>query len=235
MTTDKGTDQNHMNKDQYQLDVNGIRVPVPDPTVLTTQQLIREQLALRELLETEISSVAKANDLHREIIETRLDGMDLAIRLLQDTADKFPARIEEKIVALSQVVEGKLETLVEKFESVQKQFNERDVRTEQAAGAVKIAVDAALQAQKEAASEQSKSNAAATTKSEASTTKLIDAQAALIATMTKAFDDKIADVKDRITRVEGGGEGKGQAIGYLFAGLGALIGLAGLAFGLLRG
>src|SRR6185369_6029345 len=142
--------------------------PVPDPTLLTTQQLLRENLWLREVL------------------ETRLNGMDKAIELLQATADKFPARIDEKIVSLQQVHE-------EKFNSIQVQFKERDVRTEQTSKDSKVAIDAALQATKESSVEQNKSFALATAKSEAGFSKQIDQLGVLIQTMTKAFDDKIDD------------------------------------------
>lgn len=248
----------------------GGSVPVPDPTELTTKQLLRELATVRELLEVKldgfvrllhestvridariealnearltlantlneriefrVQEAAHNNDLSRDILQTRLDGMDKAIELLQVSRDKFPQQIDEKIHSLASIHAEKFVTaeslMNEKLAGVQKQFDERDVRTEQAAGAVKIAVDAALQAQKEAASEASKSNAAATTKSEASTTKLIDAQAALITTMTKAFDDKIADVKDRVNRIEGGWGGATQVIGYVIAVIGILIGLS---------
>ena len=127
--------------------------------------------------------------------------------------------------------------LTERFASIQKQFDERDVRTEQAAGAVKIAVDAALQAQKEAAGEASRSNATAATKSEASFTKQIDLLTVTIQTITKAFDDKIGagtasamnaigDVKDRVNRMEGGWGGAATIIGYVIAAIGILIGLS---------
>jgi hypothetical protein len=42
--------------------------PVPDPTVLTTQQLQREIATARELVESKIMGF-------KEMIETRLDGM----------------------------------------------------------------------------------------------------------------------------------------------------------------
>jgi hypothetical protein len=210
-----------------QLGQSRIRVPVPDPTLLTTQQLIREQLGLQALLEEKLASVARSNDQHREIIETRLDGMDKAIKLLQDTADKFPARIDEKISALRQVVEQQLHTHVEKFYGIEKQFQERDVRTEQAAGAVKIAVDAALQAQKEAVGEQNKSSALAIAKSENATTKQIDALGQLLGTMTKAFDDKLSDIKDRVNRIEGLGAGAKESWGVMIAIVMALIGIGG--------
>lgn len=213
-------------------------VPIPDPSLMTTKQLQREVFGLRELLEVKLGSTVETVGLVRSIIETRLNGNDQAIKLLQDTADRFPGRIDEKIRALREVHDQKFASIEdatdEKFSSIQTQFTERDVRTEQAAGAVKIAVDAALQAQKEAAGEQNRSNTLAQTKSETATTKQIDQLGNLIQTMSKAIDDKFGDVKDRITRIEGSGEGRGALAGYLFAALGALLGLAGLIFGILK-
>jgi hypothetical protein len=185
-------------------------IPIPDPSILTTEALAREIFALRELLEVKLGAADTSITQIRAILETRLDGMDKAIRLLQQTADKFPAAVDEKIHALREIHEQRFtaitDTTSEKFLSIEKQFAERDVRTEQAAGAVKIAVDAALQAQKEAAGEQNRSNALAQSKSETAFTKQIDQMSTLIQTMTKAFDDKIGDVKDRLTRIEGKGE-----------------------------
>ncbi len=82
-------------------------------------------------------------------------------------------------------------------------------------------MDAALQAAKEAVGEQNKSSALAIAKSEAATTKQIDQLAGVIQTMTKAFDDKVGDVKDRLTRIEGAKQG-------MSAGWGLLIGAVGL-------
>jgi hypothetical protein len=91
----------------------------------------------------------------------------------------------------------------EKFDSIAVQFAERDTRTEQTAAGVKIAVDAALQAAKEAVAEQNRSFALATGKSETATMKQIDALGLAIQTANKGLDDKIADMKDRLTRIEG--------------------------------
>lgn len=196
--------------------------PRPDPTRLTTEQLNRTEAALREFIVQTQRSL-------REIIETRLDGNDQAIELLQAAANTFPQRIDEKILALKSVHDERFAAVTasttEKFASIQTQFSERDVRTEQAAGAVKIAVDAALQAQKEAAGEQNRSNALAQSKSETAFTKQIDQMSLLLQTMTKAFDDKLGDVKDRLTRIEGGASGMSAMWGYV-------IGAAGLAMGL---
>jgi hypothetical protein len=167
-------------------------LPRPDPTVLTTQQLLRE-----------VSSV-------RDIIESRLDGMDKAITLLQAAIDRSPSIAE--IYAEFQ----------EKFNSVKTQFKERDTRTEQTSKDSKVAVDAALQAAKEAVGEQNKSSALAIAKSEAATTKQIDSITTLIQTNQKAIDDKITDVKDRITGIEGRSQGVGTSVG-IFIGIGGLV------------
>lgn len=205
------------------MDEAGDNVPIPDPSLLTTQQLQREIFGLRELLEVKLGTSSEIGTLIRQIIETRLDGMDKAIRLLQDTADKFPDRIDEKIAALREVH-------VEKFASIEKQFKERDVRTEQSSKDGKVAVDAALQAAKEAVGEQNKSSALAIAKSEASTAKQIDQLVAAMGQSTKALDDKIGDLKDRLTRIEGGKAGgaehraqAGSMMGWIFGGVAALV------------
>lgn len=197
-----------------------------DPTALTTAALIREIAGLDVNLRRALESA-------QIVIETRLDGMDKAIELLQSTADKFPARMDEKISSLQKVHD-------EKFESIEKQFKERDTRTEQTSKDSKVAVDAALQAQKEAAGAQNESNAASITKSEAAFTKQIDQMGLLIQNITKAFDDKIDDLKERLSRAEGSGEGINSAntthraiSGQMIAFVSVLLGLAGLVFGII--
>ncbi len=177
--------------------------PVPDPTELTTQQLIRENIWLRELL------------------ETRLDGMDKAIELLQATADKFPARMDEKIVAAIGVHD-------EKFKSIGLQFQERDVRTETSKRDGKDALDAALAAQKEAAEKQAATFGLSVAKSEAATDKRIDQMSALINTTADGLEGKISDVKDRLTRIEGHDEGATGTVSAQQAHGGYIVGIIGL-------
>jgi hypothetical protein len=172
--------------------------PIPDPTILTTQQLLRE-----------IASV-------REILESRLNGMDRAIDLLQSQVDKSPSIGE---------MYAKHE---EKFHSIQTQFSERDTRTDQTSKDSKVAVDAALQAAKEAVGEQNKSSALAIAKSEASTTKQIDQISVIINSLAKGMDDKIDDIKTRITSMEGHTRGIGDGWGYLVGVIGILSAAASL-------
>jgi hypothetical protein len=153
--------------------------PVPDPTVLTTQQLQREVASLRELYDAKFGSY------------------DKAINLLQANADKAPSInvVEERVISLLKVTD-------ERFRSISIQFAERDTRTEQTSRDSKVAVDAALQAAKEAVEKQNTSSALAIAKSETATAKQIDQLAVTFGEMTKAIDGKIDDIKDRLAAMD---------------------------------
>lgn len=163
--------------------------PVPDPTVLTTAQLLGAIEAVKELLRAELHGLSMT-------VDARLEAM----RKLDD----------------------------EKFRGIQTQFSERDTRTEQSSRDSKVAVDAALQAAKEAVGKQQEASDRAIAKQEASTTKQLEAIALLIASNTKAADDKIDDLKDRLTRIEGKGQGASLTWGYIVGAIGAAWGLFAL-------
>ncbi len=141
--------------------------PVPDPTVLTTQQLVREIAA------------------SREIIETRLDAMDVATNINKAATDKIPMLICEKVAALEKLHN-------EKFEGVEKQFAERDNRMTAISELNQKALDAALQAAKEAAG-----------KTELSFTKQIADLTGQFNTQNDAMNVRVNDVKARLDRREG--------------------------------
>jgi hypothetical protein len=163
-------------------------VPVPDPTALTTEQLRRELGALRE------------------VIEARLNGMDIATKLLADQASGVPKDIDKQIRHLTDLFGERMEGLkaerISLGRSIQLQFDERDIRSRASEDAAKIAVNAALQAQKEAAAAQNESNAAAITKSEGATVKQIDGILALLASNTLSMNDKITAIISRLDRGE---------------------------------
>lgn len=66
----------------------------------------------------------------------------------------------------------------------------------------KTAVDAALQAAKEAVGEQNRSNALAISKSEVTFTKQIDQIGFTLSSIQKSIDDKIDDIKVRFNAIE---------------------------------
>lgn len=191
-----------MNDDQHRPTEEHVSTPRPDPTIRTLETLRREIGALKELFDREISAMKEA------------------VKLLADNANKSPT------VAVVNELVGRLEAVTnEKFRRIDTQISERDTRTEQSSRDAKVAIDAALQAQKEAVSEQNKSNAASMTKSEAGFTKLLDQQQLMIQQNTKTTDEKIEDLKGRVNNSEGQTKGSGDAWGII---IGVIIGVAGL-------
>ena len=188
---------------------SGTVVPRPDPTVLTTEQLTRGLDNLQRLL------------------EARMDGMDRATALVNQGMMRVPSDVDVKINALQALH-------TEKFDSVQRQFEERDVRAKASENAANVAVNAALQAQKEAAGAQNASNALSISKSETATVKQIDGIGLLITSNTTATNDKISALSSRMDRGDGQNSGKGTYQSSLIAVVGLVVAVIAGIFAVLN-
>ena len=112
-------------------DINDRRgaLPVPDPTLLTTEALVREISHLRELLTSRIEAVEEGlNEYQRHHDE------------------RHRSRINETTEAIQHLTE----LAAERFAGIQTQLVERDSRVQESSQASKDAIAAALAAQKEA-------------------------------------------------------------------------------------
>lgn len=196
--------------------------PAPDPSTLTTQQLMRSIQAERDYVNGQVA-----------VLMERLQGIDKATELRLQGITDIPVQIAEKVNHLAELMD-------ERFKSVEKQFEERDTRADRESKDNKVAVDAAFAAQKEAAAEQNKSNTLAIDKSERATAETLNKQADLFKSTTDALADKIDDLKDNTTRqiadlkesranVSGAATGTKATIAYIFASIGAVGGLIGIA------
>jgi len=205
--------------------------PDPDPTTLTTQALYREINQVQALLHSEMEGLSGRLDARITSVDHGLDR----IRLLVDREPEATTQLVNNLKSIHE----------EKLSSIQVQFIERDVRTEQTSRDSKVAVDAALQAAKEAVEKQNASSALAIAKSESATTKQIDTQGILITTATTSLNEridaasatmnsKIDDLKDRLNRMEGGQTGGHQVWGYIIGIAGTMVALIALLFNLLR-
>lgn len=195
---------------------SGGTVPIPDPTLLTTQMTWREIGALKELL------------------ETRLDAMDEALNVARNNYTRVPTDIDKAIGPLRELLTTRLETIDERFSGVSQRFEERDLRFKQVEEASKDAVAAALQSAREANAEQAKNFASSIDKSEAALNKQIEGIAQIAQTGLAAQAAVSADLKDRMTRIESGMEGaRGQRVearaesGALWVVVGGVLGVAG--------
>ena len=131
-------------------------IPIPDPTLLTTQQLTTTVMSLRELVEEKIDSLLRLHE--------------------------------------------------QKFSGIATQFSERDIRATQTTEDQKKAVEAAFAAAKEAVA-----------KSEISTKENL-----------KALDEKVNDLRDRLTRLEGRDAGTSRAQEASHWNIGTIISLIAL-------
>jgi len=189
-----------------------------DPTVLTTQMTQREIAGVREFFDAKNEALKDVIHLGIKNLETRFNGMDIAIGLVRIAAEHMVISTDEKIKALREVHE-------EKFASIQTQFKERDTRSEQNAKDTKVAVDAALQAAEKAVGKQQEAFGAATDKSEATTTKQIQQIADLLRQGISNVGEQIGDIKERLTRLEGRNP---AGVSIAFSGLAFLVALTAI-------
>jgi Fe2+ transport system protein B len=164
----------------------------------------------------------------KELIFTRLDAMDKAVTLFSDNLTRVPTSVDKQVGNLRELHDEHFARVAVQFEGIQLQFIERDTRTEKSAEDSKIAVDAALQAAKEAVGKQQESNSLAIAKSETATTKQIDQINLNVQSINAALNDKIDDVRTRLTTIDGRGQGAFGAWGVLVAVVAAAVGLGGL-------
>lgn len=197
--------------------VEGSMKPIPDPTVLTTEQLLRSIQAEREFVNGQIA-----------MVQERINGIDRATVLLSELHNRVPSESQVAISHLKSITD-------ERFISISTQFKERDVRQERESRDNKTAVEAAFSAQKESANKQEATFAKSIDKSEAATATTISKLQDLTATQFHALADKIDDNKERIVAIEGINLGNKAGVvetrssgTYAIAIVGGIVGMIGL-------
>src|SRR5665647_3162389 len=128
--------------------------PVPDPTVLTTRQLLREIEILRSAIDDKVEVSQREAAALKELLFVRIDAMERATALRSRAIDDLPADNARQIGHLRELMD-------ERFVSIGVQFEERDTRSEREARDNKLAVLTAFAAQEKRAVAQNESNALA--------------------------------------------------------------------------
>lgn len=181
--------------------------PDPDPTILTTQQLLREIANMKELIVGRIESIERSIEVSHDDLVRVPTHVDKAIESLRSLVWGRFDQEDERITGMEKVNN-------ERFTSIGTQFKERDTRVEQTARDSKVAIDAALAAQEKSASKQTDSLVLSIDKSEKTTIKSIDALQQLLTNTSAGLAGNINDLKDRIAKLEGTGQRiEGQGTG----------------------
>jgi len=187
-----------------------------DPSALTTSQLQRELATLEQIMAGKLDA-----------LEARVDAQKEAQALFHQDLTRVPTAVDRAVNQLKELHE---KWFLEKFDSVQVQFKEREIRSDQMTRESKIALDAALASQKEAVSEQNRASALAIAKSETAIAKQLEQLMTLVYSTTGALDSKIGDLKDRVGLIEGRGSGMASSWGIALSIIGVLSMVAAFIF-----
>lgn len=177
----------------------GDRVPVPDPTRLTTALVDRALANFREVMETRFGALDKATLLNEQNVAQLADRTDKA-------REKAAADVERQLASLREFALERIDHVAdvasEKISGLEAKLAERDERVKQAAAEAKTSLDAALTAQSAIAAQQSAAFTTANNKQEVAFQKLLDQQAATSRAEIAALQNTVADLKDRLSRAE---------------------------------
>lgn len=199
----------------------------PDPTPVTSARILREVSSLEALMDEKIANVRE-----------QIKSLGAAQALFHEDLTRVPTAVDKAVAGLKELLETRIEdshkTVLEKFYSIDKQFDLRDDRVKQTALDTKSELAAALAAQEKAVGKQNEANVQATNKSEETFGKQIDQQRQLLEVNTRALNDKIDALKDMVLRGEGKDVGKSISQGTGFAIIGALLGIASLVTVLIK-
>ena len=181
----------------------------PDPTNATTQMILREIGALKEL-----------NAAQMETTNQRIGAIDKSIALAHDDYVRWPTDLEREVNTINRVFDTKLAIRDERFTSIDKQFIDRDSRFRQGSIDNKAAVDAALLSAKESVS-----------KSEIGFTKQIEQLSQTIITGKSELEKQIENLKERVTEMTANRMGGLEVRKESRESMGVMIGIVGAVVG----
>lgn len=203
--------------------MTGGSFPVPpDPSTLTTQQILREVAALKEL------------------VMVRLDAMDKAVEVFNENLTRVPTETQKSVTALSDLihqrfltqnalVEGYRLQYMEKFGDMNRvHAQQEDIRLEQKSDGQK-SIDSALNATNDALRESKAAADAALAKTESGFKDQINSQYATVTATLNATTNLVNDVRTRVDKIEAVKLGAAENRSNARLDVGSLVGLVGMA------
>lgn len=147
-------------------------------------------------------------------------------RPIPDPTQLTTEALNREIAALRDLLYGEIrhrgQLTDEQFRSVMVQFNAIEQRTAEQKTDTRLAVEAALTSAKDAVALQTTASDKAIANWTAAFTKQLDALYALIDRQNDAQAEKVADLKERLSNLEGKSQGTQMSMGLVFGTVGAL-------------
>ena len=184
-------------------------VPVPDPTLLTTEALRREIAWTREITDEKFKAF---RDLH-DVLERR---MVAEIATLGALSSERRAAIEQEMKAFRETTDGL-------FRAVDSRFHERDVRFDQAAAEAERAVQAALA-----------SLNLLFARTELQFNKQIDQLGSTLTLTNTNMTQRLDDLKTNVSEIQGNRQGSMRMVGWGIGAAGVIIAVVTAAFSIVH-
>lgn len=201
-----------------------LRTVSPHPSI-STEALAREVACLREVLA--LQTAEQRNIMDSELRAATSEHVRLR-EAIKAQAENFDSKLMARTTAMNELRE-------EKFNGIQRQFLERNIRNEVHERATKEATALALTSTRDTFAEQNRASEMAISKSETATAKQIDQLHTMTASISKATDDRIDDLKSRITRLESEGLGAKSNQSEYRAGTSSTVSVISLVVGIIVG
>ena len=184
-------------------------VPIPDPTLLTTEALRREIAWTREITDEKFKAF---RDLH-DVLERRIDAEVAALSTL---SLERRAAIEQEMKAHRETTDGLLT-------AVDTRFHERDVRFDQAAAEAERAVQAALS-----------SLTLLFARVESQFNKQIDQLGSTLTLTNTNMTQRIDELRTSVSQIRGTRQGSMQMVGWGIGAAGVIIAVVTAAFSIVH-
>jgi hypothetical protein len=204
--------------------------PDPDPTVRTTEQLMRE-----------VGNLEKLMGNLEKILLSRIEAIEQATKVAHDDLVRVPTQVDKAISGFRDVINGQFQTVDQKFANIDHVFYERDKQTAISAEALRDRMESTLAMQEKSRTERAASFALSIDKSEKGTQKAIEDLKTLLYSTTSGLESKLNDLKDRvaamdtraardITGVTARDTGRGEGLGWVVAAIATLAAIISIVF-----
>jgi hypothetical protein len=192
-----------------------LAVPIPDPTALTTDQILREVAHLQQLIEERI---AERDLRYQQRAEAQQRAVEVALETVQLRTNESTDSLRRSVENLAMLTEAKFVTFRALIDS-------QTEKTALALSAADKAVSAALAAAEKAVGKSETSNEKRFEQLATVTTNSMDQQKLFVTrsevdTMRVGLGEKIDALKEFSLRTEGRGAGINASWGYLLGAIG---------------